>query len=153
MARKKSQKKASGKPRSFLGALLWTICFLALLLALDQLALHLKPATPLLQELQSGYRTFRSRLLGHRPQPPLTIEAVIDRNSNRPSPKTTVQPSPKPLKRKVETPPRKTAVKQPTATPAAGKYLYVDADGELQFADRLEDIPPALRKEAQPLRD
>jgi hypothetical protein len=43
--------------------------------------------------------------------------------------------------------------KPPAAPPTADRYIYVDADGELQFADSLEDIPPALRKDAQPMKD
>lgn len=150
---KKVQKK-SGFFQTLLKGLLWTACFLALLLALDQLVLRLQPTTPLLRDLQRNYREFRSRLWSPPERQPLTIEAVIDRDLG---PQTTAKPS--------ATPPSKQPPKQTSkpAPPAAAKphkaptkserYLYVDAEGELQFADRLEDIPPALREGAQALKE
>lgn len=153
MARKKPQKKTAKKPHTFLKALLWSLCFLALLLTLDQLALRLQPTTPVLQELQSSYREFRSRLLGKKPQPPLTIEAVIDRNVSAPVRKQVSTPTTKPAKKPVRAAKPKRSVQQAATVPTAEQFLYVDADGDLQFADHLEDIPPALRDGAQPLRD
>lgn len=156
---KKVQKK-SGFFQTLLKGLLWTACFLALLLALDQLALRLQPTTPLLRDLQRDYREFRSRLWSPPERQPLTIEAVIDRDL---APQTTAKPSATPPSKepsKQTQPPKQTS--EPTS-PAAAKphkaptkserYLYVDAEGELQFADRLEDIPPALREGAQALKE
>lgn len=153
MARKKNQKKSTQKPHAFLKALLWSLCFLVLLLTLDQLALRLQPTTPVLQELQSSYREFRSRLLGQKPQPPLTIEAVIDKDVSTPVRKPVPTPSRKPAKKPARTVKPQPGVKQAATAPTAQQYLYVDANGELQFADRLEDIPAALRDGAQPLKD
>lgn len=153
MARKKTQKKTAKKSLAFLKALLWSLCFLALLLTLDQLALRLQPTTPVLQELQSSYREFRSRLLGRKPQPPLTIEAVIDRDVTAPVARPIPTPAKKPATKPARTVKPQPGVKQAAAQPAAQQYLYVDTDGDLQFADRLEDIPPALRDNAQPLKD
>jgi hypothetical protein len=153
MATKKSPKKAPQKRRSFSRALLWSVCFLLLLLALDQMALRLKPTTPLLQELQSSYREFRSRLLGRPAEPPLTIEAVIDRDTTRLLRKAPAAPPPQPAPNKHSASVPSKVTKPPAAPPAADRYIYVDADGELQFADSLEDIPPALRKDAQPMKD
>lgn len=152
MASKKTKKKTRNPFGSFLRALLWTACFLALLLTLDQLAVRLKPANPLLQELQEDYRVFRNRLIGKQPSPPLTIEALIERESTsphkRPSGKQAKQPASPTARPAVPQSPAPTV-----ATPAATSYLYVDKDGELQFADRLEEIPQALRGSAQPLQD
>jgi hypothetical protein len=36
---------------------------------------------------------------------------------------------------------------------AQPRYLYVDGEGNLQFADRLEDIPARYRKEARSLAE
>ena len=161
MARKKTRKKALKKPHSFFRALFWTFCFLALLLTLDQLALRLHPATPVLQELQSDYREFRSRLLGKTPRKPLTIEAVINADATLPvkkPQKTAIKnprkaTPPKPLKASTSKPAAQPRLQQTATAPTAERYLYVDADGELQFADRLEEIPTALRSGAQPLKD
>lgn len=159
MARKKTRKKALKKPHSFLKALFWSFCFLALLLTLDQLALRLQPSTPLLQELQSDYREFRRRLFGTTP--PLTIEAVINADSAPPVKKPLKSIQKKPLQTAPKTPlraPTKVSAPQPrqqqtAAAPTVNHYLYVDGEGELQFAERLEDIPAALRRGAQPLKD
>ena len=153
MARKKPQKKALKKPHSFLRALFWTFFFLALLFTLDQLALRLQPATPLLQELQSDYREFRSRLLGKTPRQPLTIEAVINADVTPPVKKPQKVTPKKPLKVSTQTPKPQPKVQKSAPAPTAEKYLYVDAEGELQFADSLEEIPTALRNGAQPLKD
>lgn len=153
MARKKPQKKALKKPHSFFRALFWTFCFLALLLTLDQLALRLQPDTPLLQELQSDYREFRNRLLGKKPRQPLTIEAVINSDATPPVKKPPVVAPQKPLKTSTQAPKPQPRVQKSGPAPTAEKYLYVDAEGELQFADRLEEIPAALRSGAQPLKD
>jgi hypothetical protein len=39
---------------------------------------------------------------------------------------------------------------RPLAPP---RYVYVDADGNLNFAESLQEVPPSLRAEAQRLRD
>jgi len=78
MARKGKTRSKSKKSYSFSGVLCWVLCFLALLLVVDQLALRLRLSSPLLRELQDGYREFRSRLSGARPQRPLTIESIIE---------------------------------------------------------------------------
>jgi len=35
--------------------------------------------------------------------------------------------------------------------PASPRYLYVDTQGQLRFADTLEEVPVDLRSQAQPL--
>ena len=114
--------------------LLWSVVFLALLLAGDQLLLRVPMRQPALASIRSFYLDFRGRLLhvsGSAPAP--TIDQVIDRE--------------------VRSAPAKPA---PAASPAqvAGdepRYLYVDGEGGLQFADRLEEIPAKYRKSAKPM--
>ena len=52
-------------------------------------------------------------------------------------------------------PEKKPAPASSSPAPAAGvsapRYVYVDGQGELRFADRLEEIPAAYRKDAQRL--
>lgn len=153
MARKKTRKKSAKKPHSFFKALFWIFCFLALLLTMDQLALRLQPSTPLMQELQSDYREFRRRLFGKTPRQPLTIEAVINADTTPPVKKPQKVAPQKPLKVSTKASRPQTGLQKKAAAPTADKYLYVDADGELQFADHLEEIPADLRSGAQPLKD
>lgn len=153
MARKKNRKKSAKKPYSFSKALFWIFCFLALLLTMDQLALRLQPSAPLMQELQSDYREFRSRLFGKTPRQPLTIEAVINADATPPVKKTQKVAPQRPLNVSTKAPAPQRSLQKKAAAPTVDKYLYVDADGELQFADRLEEIPAALRSGAQPLKN
>ena len=44
------------------------------------------------------------------------------------------------------------AVKRAPGEPEP-RYLYVDKYGELHFADRLEEVPAAYRRDAQPLSE
>lgn len=106
--------------------LVWGLLFLALLVGIDQTLLHVSMDVPGLAELGEFYRDFRSRLfrLGRTDQAP-SSEAVAER------------PAP--------------AAPLPPGEPPSPRYLYVDDRGELHFADTLEEIPPAFRREAQPL--
>jgi hypothetical protein len=118
--------------------LLWSVVFLALLLACDQLLLRVPMRQPALATIRSFYLDFRGRLLHlgeHRPPP--TIDQLIDREVQSPPP----LPAAKRL-----------APAAKTAAPASGpRFLYVDGEGNLQFADRLEDIPRKYRKAARPM--
>ena len=48
-------------------------------------------------------------------------------------------------------------IRQDAGVPArqapSPRYLYADENGQLQFADSMENIPPQFRKEAQRLDD
>ena len=138
MARRKTR---SPRRRSLVGkvfrGLFWTIVFIALLLAGDRALMRWQPQNPVLVELQGGYREFRQSLLGLLHQtvaPPAPPE-----RSQKPAPPRRQEGKPG-LPTKAEAAPRR-----------AQRYLYVDQQGELQFADRLEDIPASLRSSAQPL--
>lgn len=116
-----------------------TVLFLGLLLAIDQAFVHLPMDLPGLRQSQSFYRDFRSRLLGLRPGLPgaeISVEQLIDAAE-----RTTARPQ--------------AAKEVPGPPPAQGgaRYLYPDAGGQLQFADRLEEIPPQFRSKAQPLTE
>jgi len=113
-------------------AIIWTFVFLLLLLAADQFLLRVEFAQPQMRVARGFYLDFRQRLfsLGQAPTPD-SVEAVIDADRLPPIPPETPQ-------RKSEGSPR---------------YLYVDAQGALQFADSFEEIPPSLRGGAQRLED
>jgi len=124
--------------------LLWTLVFLGLLLATDQVLLRVPMEQPALAAVRGFYLDFRGRLLrlaGHAP--PATIDQLIDEAVQSPAP--------------VSTPGRPATAPRPAPAPAqpeaaaAPRYLWVDAAGDLQFADRLEDIPERYRGEARPL--
>ncbi len=113
-------------------AIIWTIIFVALLLAADQFLLRIEFSQPQMQVARSFYLDFRQRLitLGGAPSPD-SVEAVIE------------------LDRPVAVPGvvlRRNDVDSPS-------YLYLDKNGIIQFADSLEEIPRELRKEAERLAD
>lgn len=114
-------------------AIVWTFVFLLMLLAADQFLLRVEFTQAQMRVVQGFYLDFRQRLvsLGHAPKPK-SVEAVIDAD------KTASTSVP-------ETPQRKA-----TSSP---RYLYVDAEGVLQFADSFEEIPPELRSGAQRLEE
>ena len=130
--------------------LLWTLVFLGLLLIADQVLLRVPMQQPALASVRGFYLDFRARLLrlaGHAPVG--TIDQLIEREVQSPAPATSpVRPAttPRPAGPAVARP----AVARP-ADAAAPRYLWVDAAGDLQFADRLEDVPERYRGEARPL--
>ena len=105
--------------------LLWLLIFLVAAAGLDQFLLRVQVETPGLHQVQQFYVDFRSRLLdlvGTGHQGQ-SIEQVIE---------ATAVPKSDPVEKK-------------------HRYLYVDKDGDLQFADSLEQVPSRYRKDAQPL--
>jgi len=111
-------------------AIIWTFVFLLALLAADQFLLRVEFSQPQLQVARKFYLDFRQRLVSlGRTSGPKSVEAVIDA---------------------ADTPPASTPQRQPGKGP---RYLFVDEQGALQFADSLEEIPPSLRKGAQRLED
>lgn len=105
--------------------LLWTLLALALTLVADQLMLKRNFTTVGLTQMQVFYRDFRARLLtlGNR-------DAYHDR-----------------IGQTIE------AQLPSVTTETSSRYLYVDRDGILHFADRFDDVPPAYRQGAQRLGD
>ncbi|ORJ58290.1 hypothetical protein B5V00_12585 [Geothermobacter hydrogeniphilus] len=124
--------------------LIWGLVFCVLLAGMDQLLLKVPLPAPGVREVQVFYRDFRNRLLamfGATGRP--SIEQLIDAAEKKPAVK-----------------PATAVVPLKTAVPAVGKtyvpsrrYLYVDQDGALQFADSLQQVPRRFRASAQPLKD
>jgi len=111
-------------------AIIWTFVFLLALLAADQFLLRVEFAQPQLRVARNFYLDFRQRLVSlGRASGPNSVDAVIDASDA--SPPSTPQ-------HRSENGPR---------------YLFVDEQGSLQFADSLEEIPPALRGKAQRLEE
>ncbi len=103
-------------------AIFWVIVFFCLLLTVDQFLLRVEFRSGGMQVAQEFYLDFRQRLIGLGSAPaPQSVEEVI-------SEKEDVAPVP-------EAP--------------APRYLYADENGQLQFADSMEDIPPEFRKGAE----
>lgn len=105
-------------------AIFWVIIFFCILLAVDQFLLRVEFKTGGMQVTQEFYLDFRQRLIGlGSASGPKSVEQVIsDRSSTATAP----------------------AVEAPSP-----RYLYADENGQLQFADSMEDIPPQFRKGAQ----
>ncbi|PLX89736.1 MAG: hypothetical protein C0618_00590 [Desulfuromonas sp.] len=105
--------------------LLWLVISIVIIGGADQALIRMPITVPVLSPLQNFYIDFRGRLFGliatEQPQAP-SIEQVIDTNS------------------------------ETASTPvSAQRYVYVDDSGTLQFADNLNAIPQAYRKNAQPM--
>lgn len=113
-------------------AIIWSIIFFALLLAADQFMLRVEFSRPQMQVAKSFYLDFRQRLIAlGGDEIPESVEAVIDSSDDASTPGIV-------LKRNEGDAPR---------------YLYLDTDGNIQFADSLDDIPRELRGEAERLSD
>jgi len=108
--------------------LLWLILVLVVVGGLDQFLVRVPLETQGLSPVQTFYVDFRSRLLGlvgiETAAEPASIEQVIEATSAAPQQNKKSQ-----------------------------RYLYVDAAGELQFADSLAQVPLKFRKSAQPLAE
>jgi hypothetical protein len=135
--------------------LFWAFLFLVACVGLDQLLMRVAMPLPVLAEVRTFYADFRTRLL-HLAQ--RTPEATAPggkkaaparlQQSGPVLPKAAEPPSVLPREKK-----RPPATSSPSADgeAKAPHYLYVDGKGALLFADRLEEIPPAYRKDAQRL--
>lgn len=114
----------------FIKYLLWVVVIISLTAGLDALMSGPRMQTPGLKESQKFYVDFRSRLLGlfsigGKPGATDGIEKVIEKSAGPGA----------------EIPARQT------------RYLYVDKDGALQFADSYQQVPARYRKDAQPLAE
>jgi len=120
--------------------LLWCLFTLALAVACDQWLVQSHSDQPVLRAVQTFYRDFRTRLLGSGKAP--TIESVIEQQQQPPAPGPAVASPPAASPAPAPAPPAK----------GSGRYLYVDAEGQLQFADSLDEVPARFRHEAKPLQ-
>ena len=104
----------------------------ALTVGFDQLMIRVPLEASGVKQTQRFYVDFRSRLIRIFPQQSKTIEpvdaieAVIEKK---------VKPTIKKAKK------------------AQQRYLYVDGNGTLQFADSLKQVPKKYRQDAQPLAE
>ena len=91
--------------------------------------MRMRMEVPVLQQSQTFYLDFRTRLLNlvsnKSDTTPKTIDAVIEQTAK----------------------PKSAPSEQLT------RYLYVDDSGTLQFADSLQQVPAKYRNEAQPLAE
>jgi len=118
------KKSKKSSSRPVLRFVLWTGVFLLLVAAADHLLLRFSAKQPLFRDFQACYRDFRCRLVGGACRlPPRTVEAAIEQEAGQ------------------------------VVRAAVHTYLYVDGEGTLQFADSLEEVPPAYRAKAQPLTE
>ena len=105
-------------------ALFWGVVFVLILGGIDQLLVQTPFEGPLLGNVRSFYLDFRQRLIGLTGEDaPASVEQSIEQATT---------PSP--------------------TAPAAQRYVYADENGNLQFADTLEDVPKPYRSEAEPLK-
>jgi hypothetical protein len=130
----------------------WSFLFLVVCLGLDQLLVRVEMPLPVLTEVRTFYVDLRNRMLqlGHRlPAKRGGVEkkASPQLKSAPAQPKAAV-PAISP-QQKASAPARPRPI--PTANPSNPHYVSVDGQGELRFADRLEEVPAAYRKDAQRL--
>ncbi len=142
--------------------ILWTMVFLALLLAADQLLIRMPSSAPALAVVQDFYRDFRGRLFGLVDgKAERSIEEVIERaeSQRRPAGKPGVSTLPavkdaekisRPARKPAPAPAAKAAAPAPAGEDP--RYLYVDGNGDLQFAASLDEVPARFRKDAQPMQ-
>jgi len=112
-----------GNGLRFIRFILWVLLALVLIVVVDQLMIRRHFMTPVLEEAQTFYRDFRARLL--------TLGRTDDLDDR--------------IGETIE------VQKDLSDEEASSRYLYVDAAGELHFADSLDEVPPAYRQSAQRL--
>ena len=124
--------------RRVLKLLFWTLVFGVLLVGMDQLLTRIPPVHPAHAAISEFYRDFKTRLFSLIVTPgekePQTVEAIIEqeqRAAGGTSPATVTA--------------------KPPAKASGGGFVYADAQGVLQFADALEEIPEEYRDSAEPL--
>jgi hypothetical protein len=122
----------------------WTFLFLVMMLVIDQVLVQVPPIHPAHAAVSNFYQDFRSRLtdfaLGAYEATPKSIEAVIAKQQKETTPKKTEQT--KELQAEATAAPK---------TQKAQRYIYSDGEGELHFADSLDDVPDEYRGLAQPM--
>lgn len=141
----------------FLALLLWTIVFLLILLAIDQLLVRVPASLPAHVAVADFYRDLRSRVFdlakGKKAVPakppaapapkgaPQSIEAVIQQR----------QATPAVVDKPSAPGPARPAVKRPPPREPVPRYVYADSQGELHFAETLAEVPEEYRGKAKRL--
>lgn len=108
------------------------VFFIALLLVIDQAILHVSPDIPGIREVQNFYVDFRGRLL------------QLGKENTETSIETAIETA---------DPPTEKSPKAAASPAKAPRYIFADENGQLQFADSLDQIPPAYRQSAELLDD
>lgn len=131
--------------------LFWTLLFLVMLLAVDQLLVQVPPIHPAHAAVSQFYQDFRGRLIdltfGDKDAAKPSIEAVIEKQQAK---KPAAKAAPEPAAEKPAAVDAPLAADKPVVQKAQ-RYLYADGKGELHFADSLDDIPDEYRGQAQPM--
>ncbi len=109
--------------------ILWLVVITALVLGFDLVMVQVPLEAPGLKQAQNFYVDFRTRILGltgdYADRKADEIETVIDKSTTPPA--------------------------EPMSD--SRRYLYVDDNGALQFADSLQQVPIKYRQDAQPLAE
>ncbi|OQY17157.1 MAG: hypothetical protein B6I36_09345 [Desulfobacteraceae bacterium 4572_35.1] len=121
---------------------IWLVSFLLLLLVLDQFLLRYPGFnTPLLDDFQHFYQDLRQRVIAVETSPqPHTIQGVISASKEPVDGTGVVQQAYKVYEKIAR-----------QEEPAPVRYIYLDEQNTLNFADSLEDIPLELRSSARKL--
>ena len=109
--------------------ILWVVVLLALTTGFDQIMVNIPLTTAGLKQTQTFYLDFRLRLLNL-----VGIEMPTEEDM---------------IKQVIE----KSGTTESASTPKVSRYLYVDDQGALQFADSLQQVPVKYRPQAQPLAE
>jgi hypothetical protein len=125
--------------------IVWVVLFLVMLLAIDQFLVQVPPVNPAHAAISNFYRDFRNRMIelvfGEKKAAPESIEDVIEtRQKQKPAEASSGS---KPAQAR--------AVKTDSSKSSPQRYIYSDNNGELQFADSLQEVPEKFRKQAQPI--
>jgi hypothetical protein len=132
----------------------WSFLFLVVCLGLDQLLVRSEMQLPVLAEVRTFYVDFRTRLLHLAQRLPEDESPSKGKSAlSRPKKGTAVLPKAagSPASPREGNTASATTSLSPTAEERLPRYLYADDQGALLFADRLEDVPPAYRRNAQRL--
>ena len=131
--------------RTFFSLLLWTVVFLLILVAVDQLLVRVPATLPVHVAAAEFYRDLRGRVIDlvkgrtaapvkpppvkSPKEPGKSIEGLIEQRQGRaPAAPSTTRP----------------AAKEP-----GPRYIYADSRGELHFADTLAEVPEEFRAKAK----
>ena len=134
----------------FLSILLWTVVFLLIVLAVDQLLVRMPASHPAHVAVAGFYRDLRGRVCdlarGEKPAPAPTAAPLPARREGKGK-----DAPPASIEGVIGAQQGQAAkVPKPVANPPAGKgatprYVYADAGGELHFADTLAEVPEEYR--------
>ncbi|MGC9518723.1 MAG: hypothetical protein ACP5FP_03575 [Desulfuromonadaceae bacterium] len=138
--------------RRLLMGFVWLVIFMLLLVALDQLLLRYPGFEQgFLRDVQEFHADFRRRLFGLRPED--KFEAGADANKvERTQPTSAERPVDVNMvvEREIVRVTQQAGDAAPVSTEDGSlRYIYLDAEQNIQFVERYEDIPPRFRDTVQ----